>query len=252
MRAFAVMSADVNSGALVLTLRGPLTMPAVGAAWVTLGRCLAHFPRAVIVDLARVVVVSAAPAVLLPAMLRRRGRLRGLSVLVHGAAPALAARLASGRGALALYRERAAAVAAARALPAVPGAQRVQARFEPVPQAPAQARELVERTCREWQLEHLVDDAQLIISELVSNAVEHAGTDIDVTIRCHRGLLRLGVCDRSPAAPTAAVSTRAAGGPVALRGRGLPMVALQAHAWGTIHGDGGKIVWAALTTAVPA
>ncbi|MEV7230162.1 ATP-binding protein [Polymorphospora sp. NPDC051019] len=252
MRAFAVMSADVESGALLLTLRGPLTMPAVAASWFALQRCLAHFPRAVVVDLSDVVMVGAVAATLLPVVLRRGARLPGVSVLAHGATPRLAGRLAAGRHGPRVLPARAQAVAAAGALPDVPGVRRTHARLAAAPQAPGRARELVDGACRSWGLEHVVDDAKLIVSELVSNAVEHAGTDIDVTVRCHRGLLRLGVADRSAVAPVPATRDGdgpAVAGPVALRGRGLPMVASQSRAWGVIPAPGGKIVWAALPTA---
>ncbi|MEV0607340.1 ATP-binding protein [Polymorphospora rubra] len=252
MRAFAVMAADVESGALLLTLRGPLTMPAVAASWIALQRCLTHYPRAVVVDLSDVVIVGTVPAALLPAVLRRGARLPGVSVLVHGAAPTFAGRLARGRHGPRVLAARAQAVAAVGTLPEVPGVRRAHARLAPVPQAPGRARELVDGACRTWDLEHVVEDAKLIVSELVSNAVEHAGTDIDVTVRCHRGLLRLGVADRSVTTPVPATRDeggRAGGGPVALRGRGLPMVASQSREWGVIPGPSGKIVWAALPTA---
>lgn len=249
MTAFAAVSPDLDSGALILALRGQLTMRAVGTTWLALTRCLSHFPPAVVIDLANVKVVDAIPAVILPEIIRRGARVPDLSVLVHGAGAMLAARLARGRRpAVTLFGGREQAVAAARSLPPRPNAKRAHARLAPTPEAPAVARKLVDKACRDWGVPHLIADAQLIISELVSNAVEHAHTDIDVTVRCHRNHLRLGVGDRNATPPRPAL-TAGAGAGVAVRGRGLPMVAARALRWGTIAGADGKIVWAALSTA---
>jgi hypothetical protein len=91
------------------------------------------------------------------------------------------------------------------------------------------------------------DDAEIITSELVTNAVQHVrgnGTEtIGVTLR-HAG---------SPAAVTVAVSDSSPEGPVkrdtpagSERGRGLQIVeALSAH-WGWHQQDGGKAIFAVL------
>ena len=46
----------------------------------------------------------------------------------------------------------------------------------------AQARELVVTACSSWGLASLCDDVALVVTELVANAVRHAGTDIEVTV----------------------------------------------------------------------
>jgi anti-sigma regulatory factor (Ser/Thr protein kinase) len=252
--AFAVVSPDLESGALILALRGTLNLRALARTWLALGRCLAHFPPALIIDLARVKIVDVIPAVLLPEVIRRGARVPGLAVLVHGAGALVAARISRGRRPgviLVLGREQ--ALAAARSLPPHPHAKRAHARLAPTPQAPARARKLVEEACRDWAVPNLSVDAQLIVSELVSNAVEHARTDIDVTVRYHRSQLRLGVGDRDVARPRPAHRAVTGSGPassgLAVRGRGLAMVAARARRWGTISGPDGKIVWAALSTA---
>jgi signal transduction histidine kinase len=57
-------------------------------------------------------------------------------------------------------------------------------------------RRLVAATLDRWGLEGTVDVATLLASELVTNAVRHAGTDIQVTIRRQAGRVRIAVTDR--------------------------------------------------------
>ena len=85
-----------------------------------------------------------------------------------------------------------------------------------------------------------VEEGALLTSELVSNAVEHAVTDV-IEVRVSEGpsLVRVEVQDqdqRMPARRSAALET--------LRGRGLPILDAYAAAWGAelIPGDG-KVVW---------
>jgi len=80
--------------------------------------------------------------------------------------------------------------------------------------------------------------AQLAVSELVSNAVVHARSDLIVRIRVN-GRVRLEVSDRDA---RAAVVPRAVG-PDHTGGRGLNLVAQISRRWGVARGAGGKTVW---------
>jgi len=88
--------------------------------------------------------------------------------------------------------------------------------------------------------------AQLVVSELVTNAVVHAGTPIDLTLRLVPGeghaLLHLGVRDGLPVAPIPAPASPP--GQTADGGRGLLVVAAFADEWGTCVSHAGKVVWA--------
>ena len=96
-------------------------------------------------------------------------------------------------------------------------------------------------------LAEYVDDAEIITSELVTNAVQHA---------CGNGRKTIGVtltAAGSPAAVTVAVSDSSPQGPIrrdtppgSEQGRGLQIVeALSAH-WGWRREDGGKAIFAVL------
>jgi anti-sigma regulatory factor (Ser/Thr protein kinase) len=74
-------------------------------------------------------------------------------------------------------------------------------------QRPAEVR-LVE-ACRAWHLSHLLFSAQLIVSELVANAVQHAGTDIGVTVSRRAQRLHLIVSDENHSVPELLAGSRA-------------------------------------------
>jgi hypothetical protein len=117
-----------------------------------------------------------------------------------------------------------------------------QVRLGPGAVASRNARRFLIRCCLDWGLHQQLASGPLVVSELVTNAIQHANTDIDVVLASHDGRLRVGVRDRSPAPPV----TRHAP-PEATGGRGLRVVEALARAsgaWPTV--DGGKFVWAVL------
>ncbi len=120
----------------------------------------------------------------------------------------------------------------------------VSRRLAPHPTAPRAARDLVSRTLLEWRLSQQIPDACLVVSELVTNAMIHAGTDIDLTVAEHRRSVRIAVRDQSQDLP---VEQQVRSDE---NGRGLGIVAELSSAWGVLpHADGGKVVWAVLDAA---
>ncbi|WP_369389432.1 ATP-binding protein [Streptomyces sp. CG1] len=119
------------------------------------------------------------------------------------------------------------------------------------PESAALARRSVRTTLACWGLESLADDAELIASELVTNAVEHArpqrASDEDPG-RCRLTLERpddatvwLTVADSSPRnlvrrSPTTDDDT----------GRGLTLVEAVSSRWTAQRSRAGKVVWAEL------
>ena len=101
------------------------------------------------------------------------------------------------------------------------------------------ARNAVLDFCRTQGLTDLIDDAALLTSELVGNAVEHAGTPITVTAESRAGGLSVWVTDDNarPARATAGADL------LGERGRGLLVVDAIAADWGTTSQGTGKSVW---------
>jgi anti-sigma regulatory factor (Ser/Thr protein kinase) len=91
------------------------------------------------------------------------------------------------------------------------------------------------------QSPELVDDALLVITELVENVVQHTGDGGELTMRRHDDALRIEVADTSPNSPQVYGPD-----PKRIRGRGLLVVAAISRQWGTRAHDDGKVVWADL------
>ena len=88
---------------------------------------------------------------------------------------------------------------------------------------------------------HTIDDAILMVSELVTNAYRHAGVPegapIDLRVSLDGGTIRIEVGDRGTTSRPAIGPDRAEGG------WGLKIVAQIANRWGTESGASGTIVW---------
>lgn len=114
--------------------------------------------------------------------------------------------------------------------------------LQPRSAAVPQARRTMTDHLWAWGLQDLADDAELVTSELVSNAIRHGGRDIEMRVTCLPTALRIAMYDNTTDAPELQVP-----GPDQLGGRGLTLVAAVADRWGYHLGDGGKEVWAELT-----
>jgi len=102
------------------------------------------------------------------------------------------------------------------------------------------ARRLIELAVAGTPLESLTDEALLLVTELVTNAVVHAGTAVELTIEARADGLRVEVLDRSPGTlPLIRES------PEDIRegGRGIFLLDVLSTEWGTRHFVGGKAVW---------
>ena len=97
----------------------------------------------------------------------------------------------------------------------------------------------------EWSADQFADEAVLLLSELVTNAVVHAGTEIQVSVRLDGDVLRVEVRDDDPRLPRVKHFSVLSG-----TGRGLAMVAGTARDWDVEPlPDGGKKVWFELQSA---
>jgi len=104
--------------------------------------------------------------------------------------------------------------------------------------AASKARRFVSDTMREWGCADAIPDAELLVSELVTNAVLHARSATRVTIDHAGTTVRISVCDDSPARPRLRDY-----GPEAVTGRGLVIVDRIARRWGVDPNADGKCVW---------
>lgn len=108
--------------------------------------------------------------------------------------------------------------------------------------APAQARREVASSLSETDLAHLTGDAQLVVSELVSNALLHGAAPIKLSIDVGEDRVRVAVSDSSASPPE-----RNHTGESAMTGRGLMVVEALTVRRGVDSQGAGKQVWAELS-----
>jgi anti-sigma regulatory factor (Ser/Thr protein kinase) len=114
----------------------------------------------------------------------------------------------------------------------------------PVAHAARHARNVVTDACLRWGMPHLVAPAALIISELVSNVVDHAHTLMTIEVVCRPSHLYLAVQDCATDPP---VRRDLDDTIPPVHGRGLILVETAATAWGYDYQEGGKTVWATVS-----
>ncbi|MDJ1134693.1 SpoIIE family protein phosphatase [Streptomyces iconiensis] len=107
----------------------------------------------------------------------------------------------------------------------------------PEPRSVARARELARDQLAEWQLDALGDTAELLVSELVTNALRYGEGDIRLRLLLDRTL----VCEVWDAGPVQPRRRRAHDTDEG--GRGLQLVDLLSTGWGSRRTPSGKAVW---------
>ena len=115
------------------------------------------------------------------------------------------------------------------------------------PESLHKARQELRTALRRWSLESVADTAELLASELATNALLHAGGNATLTaapVRHAGRSLRLEVTDTSPVTPH-----RRAAPEGSTSGRGMLLVEELAQAWGVEPRGTGKCVWCEITAA---
>lgn len=114
--------------------------------------------------------------------------------------------------------------------------------------AAGRARETVRGVLTSWGLDGEADTATLLVSELVTNAIRHAGSSLGVSLVHTDDCVRVAVTDgEGDQLPHLVEPDLEAEG-----GRGLWLVDLLASAWGISKSEHGKAVWFELGPHRPA
>jgi anti-sigma regulatory factor (Ser/Thr protein kinase) len=213
-------------------------------------KALADRPAVLLVDLNKVSVLDPIDLVVLPTLDRRASVDGGLRMQCYaepgGDTGSLVRRLLGQQ--MTFHADRESALSAGNTAGAV--MPRAYLHLPAQPQSPRLARAAVVEVCRSWGIPWIVGEAQLIVSELVTNAVQHAGTEVDLILTLRDGLLHLQVRDTGfapalfPIDPAHDALGRSRSSQ--LGGRGLLLVAALATSCGTTIGALGKTVWASL------
>jgi len=122
--------------------------------------------------------------------------------------------------------------------------------YQPEPQAVAAARHFVRQTLQSWQgsgycpaQDGMVDDAVLLTSELVTNAVVHAQTWVQVTCRVAGEAVEIAVVDHRPVQLIPDAPQETALSAESTNGRGLQLPSELASSWGVTYARTSKSVW---------
>lgn len=118
-----------------------------------------------------------------------------------------------------------------------------QLQIPPVSTGIGEARRFTRAQMKIWGLAAIADNAILMISELVTNAILHGGEGAVLTLLADELRIRAEVRDSSPAMPVVRSYSE-----TATTGRGMVIVDALASDWGTYRVDGGKVVWFELAT----
>ncbi len=122
----------------------------------------------------------------------------------------------------------------------MPEAWQEELTLRPEETAPGRARRFVRQTLAAHGWDDALDNALLLTTELITNAVVHAGTTITVTVGGDANELVVRVQDHTPGRLAGAARA-----PDELHegGRGLYLVDTLSTTWGTEHSESGKAVW---------
>lgn len=224
---------ETQNGVFVVAVVGSLQDDDVDRLVDAVQEALGAQPRGVVLDLADAAVTREA----LPALCRLSALATGwprASVLICSSVPEVVTALAGAN----VHADRDQAL---RRIDDRSDAPRERVELQHSLDSPAQARAIVAACSERLGLQEIRDDVTLVVSEMVTNAVRHAGPRVALEIRAEHDAVVIAVDDGSPDRPL----PRAAG-PHAEGGRGLLLVDLLCAEHGVRPAPPGKTVWAAL------
>jgi anti-anti-sigma regulatory factor/anti-sigma regulatory factor (Ser/Thr protein kinase) len=225
----------------VVRLAGLLDQSTAPDARLALHQGLAAQPAAMVIDIAGLHGTAEAIAAVLCDIARSAAAWPGCPVVVCGLMDGLAAGLdrMGVRRLIDIHPDRAQALSAV----GVTGTpRRYWRRLSPSPGAAALARSTVAAACEAWGLADLVDRAEIIVTELVSNAIVHARTEMELVVGRREGSLNISLGDGCVDPPRRLPDDQVD----ATGGRGLILIEALATTWGFLPTRDGKVVWATL------
>ncbi len=103
-------------------------------------------------------------------------------------------------------------------------------------------RDFLAATYCEQHMAGVLDDAQLMVSELIGNAIRYGLPPIELAVQCvATSSLEIKVRDTGPTVPTTDYASAAE--PDEEGGRGLYLVDLLSSDWGIVPQSDGKTIW---------
>lgn len=242
----AIEVADPHDGVLAATVRLTGTLDRTDGPMLATRLCVELRERHVlIVDVAGLAVAQAGAVHAFADAMAQAGEWPEVRMVLAGPDPALALLLDGSRVAQ-RFLVRPDAAGAAAALDQRPELVGAFWHFDVSSHAPGTARAHIRRVCDRWTVDPEVREAaEIVVTELVTNAVEHATSRSVVEVERRAGSFRMTVRDYDTSTLPEAVLPP----PSSARGRGLGMVAAISREWGVHHHSDGKTVWAEMTTA---
>lgn len=215
---------------------------------------LAEQPRWLLCDLSSIATVSTEVLDVLRAVVRQQADWPGTPVGIACPDRRLPGRL---RGAADNQVVIGASVeTVAEQLASTPEAEHATLMLAPGLTSPRSARAFVARACLRWDARAITGHAVLVASELVTDAVLHSDTKVQLVVSRSPGRLRIAVREETPNGEGRGVSTRANGpgrgvsAGVSGSGRGLLLVSSVCRAWAAQPTlDNARVVWAVLDDA---
>ncbi len=111
----------------------------------------------------------------------------------------------------------------------------------------AEARRTTRSALATWGLSALEDTVELLVTELVSNGIRHAKTQLELVLSFDGVCLRIAVSDGDPIPPVARAREE-----LTVGGWGLALIDSLSNEWGTdVDGEHGKTVWFEIDARAP-
>ncbi len=128
----------------------------------------------------------------------------------------------------------------------MPETVRVVTLLPPNDHSAAQGRRFVREVLLSCALPGVVDTAVLLASELITNAVLHGRSEVELTVEITRAGVKVSAADMNSRMPVMQSADE-----LALDGRGITIVNLLASSWGVTATGTGKVVWFCLALPLP-